>query len=137
MSQWTEGRTKTYQASAALAQYLRVRLDGSLELAVCGAASTDCVGTMWEAALAADQIVSVVNRNAQGSQIMVASGAITAGNDAYAAAGGKIASSGTVIEPWEHASTHGLHGIVSTHQRTGKTLMPFFGRRTGRSWRPG
>lgn len=96
MSQFTEGPTRTFQASAALAKYRRVRLSSG-KLAYAGAANTDALGALVQATHAADEDVAVRLLNAQGTHPCVASEAISAGATVYAAANGKVAASGTVI----------------------------------------
>lgn len=96
MSQSVETPTRTFQATAAVAENLRVSFLGSTgKIAVAGASERG-VGTTEFPALAADDYVAVRLWNAQGTRKMVASEAITAGADVYAAASGKIAATGTV-----------------------------------------
>ena len=94
MSQYVSTPTKAFAAGAAIAQHLRVKLSSGV-LAAAGDSDIE-IGTMFEAALAANEVVPVLLRTAQGTRKMVASGAITGGNPAYAAAGGKVAATGTV-----------------------------------------
>ncbi|HVJ67579.1 MAG TPA: hypothetical protein VM510_06320 [Caulifigura sp.] len=95
MSQFVETATKTLVAGAAIAEHLRVKLTAG-EVAVAGA-SDPSIGTMEVACFAAGNC-TVRLATAQGTRKMVAAGSITAGNPVYAAASGKIASSGTVLE---------------------------------------
>lgn len=95
MASIIDGRARTFQAGAAIAQHLRVKLSAG-KLAVAGAADADGIGTVAKEAFAADEHVAVNLKNAQGTVLMVASGAITAGVEVFAAAGGKIAAAGTV-----------------------------------------
>lgn len=92
-------RTKTFQASAALAAWRRVRLDGDGKLAYASDSSTDCIGSTDAPILAANDYASVVARTAQGTVILTASAteSIAAGDAVYAAANGKIAKTGTVL----------------------------------------
>jgi len=92
MSQYVSGPTRTDVAAGAIAQHLRVKTVGALVVAT--AADVE-LGTMENACTAAGPC-TVRLRNAGGTAKMVASAAITAGVTVYAAAGGKIASSGTV-----------------------------------------
>ena len=93
MSQYFEGPTRPDTASGAIAQHLRVKTTGALVVAT----ATDVeLGTMESAATAAGP-ATVRLRNAGGTCKMVASVAITAGNTVYAAAGGKVAASGTIV----------------------------------------
>lgn len=94
MSQYVEGPTRSFEASGALAQHLRVYITGG-QLAAADESTIE-IGTLEREAFAADEVVSVRLRTAQGTCKMVASGDITAGNPVYAAASGKVAGTGTV-----------------------------------------
>lgn len=94
-SQYAEGPTKAFPVSGALAQHLRVSFNGTV-LALAGANELG-VGTMEEPTFAGDTIGTVRLRNSGGTVKMVAAGAVTAGAPVYAAAGGKVASSGTFL----------------------------------------
>jgi putative N-acetylmannosamine-6-phosphate epimerase len=95
MAQYTEASVKTYTSGAALAQHLRVTYSsGKLGLAD---ASTLEIGTMERPAYAADQDAPVRLRNAPGTCIMIANSAIALGAAVYAAAGGKVDNTGTVL----------------------------------------
>lgn len=93
MSQFVESACRTDTAAGALAQYLRVKTPGALALA---GASDPMIGTVENPCLAAGPC-TVRLRTAQGTRKMVASEAISVGV-VYAAASGKIASTGTVVE---------------------------------------
>lgn len=95
MSQYVVTPTKTFQATAAVAENLRVSYLSTGKIAVAGAGERG-VGTTDAPALAADDYVAVRLWSAQGTRMMVASEAITAGADVFAAAGGKVAATGTV-----------------------------------------
>ena len=105
MSQYVETPTKTFTAAGALGQHLRVITSGALALA--GAGDIE-LGTMEIPCLVAGP-ATVRLRTAQGTQKFVANGAITAGDLVYAAASGKVGSSGTVLigEALETASGDG------------------------------
>lgn len=94
MAQFTEGPTRTFTAGAAIAAHLRVKLSSG-ELAAAGASDVE-LGTMEVASFADNDVVPVRLRTAEGTCKMTASEAITAGNPVYAAASGKVASTGTV-----------------------------------------
>ncbi len=79
---------RTFQASAAIAQYLRVKLSSG-KLAAAGAGEV-CIGTMDAPALVADAYYGVRAWNAPGTRFMVAAGAITQYAAVYGAASGKI-----------------------------------------------
>lgn len=94
MASYVETPTRSDTAAGAIAQFLRVKTPGAI--AVAGATDVS-IGTMEFPCLAAGPC-TVRLRSAQGTRKMVASEAITAGNTAYAAASGKIAATGTVVE---------------------------------------
>ena len=92
MSQYFETATRPDTAAGAIAQHLRVKTTGALVVAT---ASDVELGTMDIAATAAGP-ATVRLRTAQGTRKMVALVAITKGDPVYAAAGGKVAASGSV-----------------------------------------
>jgi len=94
MSQFFETGTRPDVAAGAIAQHLRVKTPGAL---VVAGASDVSVGTMDIPCTEAGPC-TVRLRTAQGTRKMVASGAITKGDPVYAAAGGKVAATGTVFE---------------------------------------
>lgn len=95
MSSFIETACRTFTSGTTLGQYLRVKLSAGT-VVVAGATDID-LGTTENPALVSGDPVSVRLRTAQGTKKMVASGVITAGNPCYAAADGKVASSGTVF----------------------------------------
>jgi len=94
MSQYFETACRPDTAAGAVAQYLRVKTPGAVAAA---GASESCMGTMDVPCLAAGPC-TVRLRTAQGTQKMVASEAITKGKPVYAAASGKVAADGSVVE---------------------------------------
>ena len=64
-------------------------------MVLAGAADVE-VGALERPAFDSTDVVPVRLRTAQGTCILVASGAITAGSTVFAAAGGKVAQAGTV-----------------------------------------
>lgn len=96
MSQFVEGNTKTLEAGAAIAKNLRVVLSSGVLAAA--SATQRMLGTMEVASFASGDQVAVRLRTANGTRKMVASEAITAGNPVYAAASGKVAADGSVLE---------------------------------------
>jgi hypothetical protein len=94
MSQYVEGPLKTDTAAGALGAHLRVKTPGALALA---GASDVSLGTMEFAVFAAGD-ATIRLRNASGTRKMVANDAITKGNVCYAAANGRVAAAGTVVE---------------------------------------
>ena len=96
MSQFVETNLKAFTAGAAIDQYLRVKVSsGVLQVAT---AADQALGTIEVESFASGDVVPVRLRSAVGSRKMVASVAITAGNLVYAAASGKVAATGTVVE---------------------------------------
>ena len=96
MASYVDTNTKAFTAGAAIGQYLRVVLSsGKLAAA---SASQQMLGTLEDASFADLDVRSVRLRTAAGTRKMVASEAITAGNPVYAAASGKIAADGSVME---------------------------------------
>ena len=94
MSQYFETACRPDTAAGAIAQHLRVKTPGAV---VVAGVSDPSIGTMETACLAAGPC-TVRLVTAQGTRKMVVTDAITAGNPVYAAAGGKVASTGTVVE---------------------------------------
>lgn len=105
MSQFFETACRPDTAAGAIGQYLRVKTPGALALA---GASDVSIGTMELPCVAAGP-ATVRLANAQGTRKMVVSEAITGGDVVYAAASGKIAATGTIIEgrAMETATTNG------------------------------
>lgn len=85
---------KTFTCNGALGKHLRVKLTAGV-LALAGTTDLE-IGTMAAATFAGETAGAVRLRTAQGTDIFVASEAITAGNTAYAGANGKVAATGTV-----------------------------------------
>lgn len=92
MPSFVDTNTRTFQADAAIAQYLRVYFTGG-QISTAGAANRD-IGVTDKASLAANEYVAVRLRNAAGTCKMTAADAITQGAIVYAAAGGKIDDAG-------------------------------------------
>lgn len=95
MSQYNATGVQGYTASAAVALYLRVYISAAHTVTLAGADNPG-IGTVEEPAFAANDPCTVRLWTAPGTQKMVANGAITAGSSVYAAAGGKVASSGAI-----------------------------------------
>jgi hypothetical protein len=97
MSQYVESPTKTFVASGALGQYLRVKDNGSGQLSLAGASDVG-LGVLELPTFAAAEPATVRLHTAQGTRKMVASEAFaTAFATVYAAASGKVATTGTLI----------------------------------------
>lgn len=105
MSQYVETPCRTFQAGAAIAQFLRVKITSS-KLAVAGVGDDD-MGTIERASFADLDYVPVRLMNAQGTRKMVAGAAVTAFTKVYQAASGKIddAAAGKLIGTALEAAT--------------------------------
>ncbi len=114
MSQYNEGPRKTFLAAAAIGINLRVKITDATTapptINVAGA-SDPSIGVVEDAVLAAGP-ATVLLANAAGTRKMVATGAITGGNPVYAAALGKVASSGTVVEGKAMETTTTVNDIL-------------------------
>lgn len=97
MSQSVETNTKTLNAASAVGQFLRVKVNSSGLFALAGATDS-AVGVNILEVFAANDRLTAKLRTGAGTVKMVASGAITRGNVVYAAASGKIAASGSIVE---------------------------------------
>ncbi len=120
MSQMIEGPRKTFLGAAAIGVNLRVKItDGTTKpptINVAGA-SDPSIG-VTEAYLAAAGPIAILLANAGGTRKMHATGAITSGNSVYAAAAGKVASSGSVVEGKAMettAATGDIFEVLGTH----------------------
>lgn len=124
MSQYVETPTKTFVAGAAISQHLRVYLASGV-LAAAGA-STKMLGTLDYTTFASGDPATVRLRTAQGTRKMVASEAITAGDPVYAAASGKVAADGSVMEglALESSTTDGdvIEVMVDSFSTSGGVL---------------
>lgn len=95
MSQYVETNTKTFLATAAIGQFLRVGLSSS-GVTTAGADSPG-IGTTDDAVFTANDPIAVRLWSACGTRKMVANGAIAAGAPVYAAASGKVGASGSLF----------------------------------------
>lgn len=88
MSQMVETATRTFTAGAAIGDFILVKLSSG-KLAVAGLGD-EFLGAIQAKSFADGDIRSVRLKNAQGTQKMVASGAIALGAVVYGRAAGKI-----------------------------------------------
>lgn len=95
MSQYVETACRTFEAGAAIAQHLRVKLTAG-KLAAAGASDRE-LGTMERDSFADGDKVAVRLRTAQGTGKYVAVDTIAAGAICFAAAGGKISATGGIV----------------------------------------
>lgn len=84
----------TFPNNSALGRALRVTMSGGY-LAVAGA-TTDEFGTLQDSVLATDEYASVLPKGYYGVREYVANGSISQYAPVYAAAAGKVASSGSL-----------------------------------------
>lgn len=94
MSQYVDTNTKAFTASAAIAQFARVKLasDGTISTAVLADIE---IGIAMTPALAANDVVTVKLRSATGTHKAIAAAAIAAGAGVFSAAAGKVSVSAT------------------------------------------
>jgi lysophospholipase L1-like esterase len=92
---FTDSPVKTYVAGSALSQYLRVVRSG--DTVVPADAATLELGVVERLAYGSGWDVPVRLRNAPGTCVMIASGAIALYGEVYAAANGKVAATGSVL----------------------------------------
>lgn len=94
MAVYVDGPTKSFVASAAIAQFARVKVasDGTISTAVLADIE---IGIALQPAFAAGDVVTVRLRNASGTQKAIAAAAITAGAGVFSAAAGKVSVSAT------------------------------------------
>lgn len=94
MSSYIDGPVRSFPVSSALSQHRRVKLSNGV-LAYAGSTDRE-LGTLEKPVVSGDETAAVRLRTAPGTQRMIASEAITAGDAVYAAADGKVAASGTI-----------------------------------------
>jgi hypothetical protein len=87
--------TRTFPANTAIGKHRRVILSSGF-LALAGASDRE-LGTVEYPILTGEESGTVRLRTAEGTTQMVAGGSITAGANVFAAANGKVASTGTVL----------------------------------------
>jgi hypothetical protein len=96
MSQHVDGNTKAFVAGEAISVNRRVTVNSAGKALLAGATSV-AAGVAITPSFADGDDITVSLRTASGTQQMVANGAITRGASVFAAASGKIASSGSVF----------------------------------------
>lgn len=101
MSQYIEGQRKSFKSGSTAGANLRWAItDASTTPATVGLAGASAMAHCVNedpVLVSGDEFAGRLT-NAQGTRKMVASEAITGGNPVYAAASGKVASTGTIIE---------------------------------------
>ncbi len=96
MAGYNESGMKTFAVTEAIAQYLRIKI-GASGISIAGAADIDD-GTIEVDTFEVGELAAVRLNNMPGTRKMVAAGEITAGSNVYAAAGGKVASTGSILK---------------------------------------
>jgi hypothetical protein len=119
MSQFFETPTRPFKAAGAIGQYLRVKTPSAL---VVAGASDVSIGVTENPVFAAGDLVAVRLANAQGTRFMVAAGEIAADDVVYAAAGGKVAATGTVIEGRALTAASGNNSVIEVQPLGANTL---------------
>jgi hypothetical protein len=89
MSQYVDGQSKTFRASAAIPQYSRVTLASTGLVSVAGLAVKE-IGTAMTPAFAAGDLVTVRLRTANGTHKMIAIEAFDVGATLYTETAGKV-----------------------------------------------
>ncbi len=90
MTSSIQGATRSYQVAVALAKFVRVKLDGAGKVVIAVLADNNWIGTTETKTFAADDLVSVRLRTAEGTKKMVSSEALVAGDEVFTAAAGKV-----------------------------------------------
>lgn len=131
MAGYVHTPTRTFQAGAAIAQHLRVKMSSG-KLAASGAADDD-VGTMEDASFADLDCVAVRLPTAEGTCKMVAAAAITLHAKVYQAAAGKVddAVTGKLVGIALTAATADLDVIEVLRLGAGGTDSPLAGVAAG------
>jgi len=94
MSQYNDGNVGTFEASAAIPKYARVKIAADRTISIAGLADKD-IGTALEAAFDAGDMVPVKFRTGAGTEKMIAAGAVTAAAAVNTAASGKVDDAAT------------------------------------------
>lgn len=89
MAEQIDGNYKSFTASAAIAQFARVKLESAGTIVTAGLAEKE-IGTATRAAFAAGDVISVKLSSAAGTHKMIAKEAIACGARLYTEAGGKV-----------------------------------------------
>lgn len=97
----------SYTATLAIGENLRVKTSDGTSVAVCGAGEAS-IGLTVHATLAAGEKIAVIPNTHNGSRMMVAAGAFSAGAVLYAASAGRVddVSSGSVVGTANQAATN-------------------------------
>jgi Uncharacterized conserved protein (DUF2190) len=126
MSQQVESGFKQFPASAAISQYARVKMASDGTISAAGLTDKE-IGIAQNAAFNAGDIVNVRLRTAAGTLKMIASAAITRGNEVFTAASGKIgnsASTGWLIGRALEAAGANNDIIEVLYNTHGDTVVP-------------
>lgn len=93
MSSYVDGPVRTFTSAAALSPHLRVKLSSG-KVALSGSEDED-IGTVEKRCHAANELVPIRLRTAQGTRKVVAAGSFALGATLYKAANGQVDDSGT------------------------------------------
>lgn len=115
---------RSFTAAGVIPQYARVKVDSDGRVSVAGLGDKD-IGTAHRQAFAADDVIAVRLRSAQGTHRVIASEAFAAGAQLYTEANGQVqdtAATGSfqVATALEAASAGGdvVEALYSTHGDT-------------------
>lgn len=88
-AQFVDGPIASYKAAGAIPQYSLVKISAAGTVDVAGLAD-EWDGSAELPAFAADEVIPIRLRNAQGTRLLIAAGAITLGAKVYGRASGKV-----------------------------------------------
>lgn len=89
MAEQNDNGFKSFTASAAIAQFARVKLESAGTIVTAGLAEKE-IGTAQRAAFASGDVITVKLTSAPGTHKMIAKEAIAVGARLYTEAGGKV-----------------------------------------------
>lgn len=89
MAEQNDNGFKSFQASAAISQFARVKLESAGTIVTAGLAEKE-IGTAQRAAFASGDIITVKLTSAPGTHKMIAKEAIAVGARLFTEAGGKV-----------------------------------------------
>jgi hypothetical protein len=141
---FTDSPVKTYVAGNALSQYLRVVRSG--DTVVPADAATLELGVVERLAYGSGWDVPVRLRNAPGTCVMIASGAIALYGEVYAAANGKVAATGSVLLGYAESAADvdgdeievlRVRGGIGSAPTDELLIVAYFSKSTGDDSNPG
>lgn len=98
MASYVRAPRRTFRATAAIAQNLRVKVGSDGRISVAAANETE-IGTTERPSFAANDEIAVNLATLEGTTLFVAAGTIAAGAKVYGAAAGKVSATATSAVP--------------------------------------